>query len=385
MKILYDHQMFSRQTYGGISRYFCGLMDQFSQSPDVRFTLALRATVNENLSRRPYLNKYWSGRSPFLSTVVNTLPRIQKVFHVNLMKRLPFNAWESVRMVRQQDFDVFHPTYYNPYFFRYLQKKPYVVTVHDMIHERFPEFFPHDPAVQWKKKVIEHADAVIAISENTRNDIRTILDIEPERIFTVYHANPLESSQPHSGAPVKQPHLPEPKKPYLLFVGTRAGYKNFEFFISSAARLIKERGLHICCAGGGSFTPPEMKLLKEHGIESSVSTVAANDLFMPWLYANAIAFVFPSLYEGFGFPVLEAFSCGCPVIAAGTGSLPEIGGDAAIYFDPRERDSLIRAIQEIIDNEKQRDDCISKGFIRVKEFSWEKTAQETKRVYENVL
>jgi glycosyltransferase involved in cell wall biosynthesis len=384
MKVLYDHQIFTQQTYGGISRYFCELMDQFSQRADINFTLALRISYNENLCNRLALNQYWSNRNRLLSCI-QIIPHVQKIIHLNLQKRLFNNQSESERLLKKQDYDIFHPTYYNPYFLKHLQEKPYVLTVHDMIHELYPEYYSsHDPTTQWKKELIEHADSIIAVSESTKKDILKFTNVESDRISVIYHGNPFEfhiksnkttiRSDPHSG-----------EKPYLLFVGNRTDYKNFIFFITAISNLIKkEKDLMVYCTGGGPFTADEQKILVEQGIQPSVHMVNMNDHTLPQLYANARAFVFPSLYEGFGLPVLEAFSCGCPVIASNTSSLPEIASDAACYFNADDADSIVQGIESVLSDPIYRENLIKKGYDRLKFFSWKKTALETKQVYTNL-
>ena len=306
---------------------------------------------------------------------------------IHLMRRLRIiNQPESIRLLKKQGFDIFHPTYYDPYFLKHLQRKPFVLTVHDMIHELFPAHSSSsDPTVKWKKEVIEQADRIIAISENTKKDILKFTNIEQNRISVIYHGNPFEFREKSNNSLI-QANFTSSEKPYLLFVGIRDSYKNFNFFITAISGLLKEeKDLWVCCAGGGPFTLDEQRILQVLGIQSKVHMVNANDHVMPQLYANARAFVFPSLYEGFGLPILEAFSCGCPVIASNTSSLPEIGGDAACYFNPLDPDSLVQALESVIMDDQLRDKYIQKGLIRVSEFSWKKTAQKTKDVYENVL
>jgi glycosyltransferase involved in cell wall biosynthesis len=383
MHILYDHQIFTQQNYGGISRYFCELMERFSLDPDLQCTLALRYSRNENLRSRPSLDQYWSGKSPLLSSQI--FPFIRQITHVDILNRLRINRRESVRLLRKQDFDLFHPTYYNPNFLKYLGKKPFVLTVHDMIHELYPAYFsPRDPVAVWKKQLIEEADSVIAISQNTRNDIIRFTDVDPDCISVIYHGNPFEFVEP-SHREDESPGVLSIEKSYLLFVGNRYGYKNFNFFIASVAKLLKNNeGLQVYCAGGGPFTPGEVNLLKELNILSKVHYIRINDAVMKYLYKNAQAFIFPSLYEGFGLPVLEAFSCGCPVVLSNSSSLSEIAGDAASYIDPDDAESLARGIESVLSDRQYREDLIRKGYERLKFFSWEKTAQQTKRVYANL-
>lgn len=389
MKILYDHQMFYRQNYGGVSRYFCELMNQFSLDPDISFCLPLRYVQNDNLEQFPNLNQYWSKRynclynNHFISSIQKKIRFNALNFGLNYIIN---NQGESVRLLKEQNFDVFHPTYYEPYFLNYLQKKPYVLTVYDMIFELFPIYFnAKDKTKKCKKYLIEHAGAIIAISENTKQDIIKFTDVDPDRVHVIHLGNPFE----HVNGPPKISISSDPLafgKSYLLFVGGRGAYKNFDFFIKSiAGMLCKNEGLHVVCAGSVPFTPQEKKFLKNMNILHKVHHVKINDKILKNLYKNASAFIFPSLYEGFGLPVLEAFSCGCPVILNNSSSLPEIGGDGAIYFEPGDRESIICAVETVLFNEKFRGDLIKKGYERLKCFSWEKTALKTKKVYDNLL
>ena len=196
-------------------------------------------------------------------------------------------------------------------------------------------------------------------------------DVDPNRVQVIHLGNPFE----HLNEPPQITTSPEPpvfEKPYLLFVGGRPAYKNFNFFIESMAELLrKNEELHVVCAGSLPFTNEEKQSFKNMNILHKVHHVKVNDIILKNLYKNARAFVFPSLYEGFGLPVLEAFSCGCPVILNNSSSLPEIGGDGAIYFEPGDRESIICAVETVLFNEKYREDLIKKGSERLKFFSWE--------------
>jgi len=387
MRVIYDHQIFTWQNYGGISRYFCELMDQLSIDPSIQYTLALRYSNNENIRQRSSLISHWSGKSIFWSGWPSQISHLfknttQRVDPLNVFR---INKLESVRLLKKKEFDLFHPTYYDPYFLKHLGKKPFVLTVHDMIHEIYPTCFSRWDILKkgWKMQLIENADAIIAISKNTREDIIRLTNADPDRISVIYHGNPFESLKPlHSDRTDQAPT----KKKYLLFVGNRAGYKNFDFFIRSVAGLLKKDSeLSVLCAGGGPFSQRELHLLQYLGIFSKVHYVPIDEPTLRSLYENAQAFVFPSLYEGFGFPLLEAFSCGCPVIASNSSSLPEIAGEAARYFDPENADSLVQGIDAILSDSRYRDSLIRKGYDRRNFFSWKKTAQETKQVYRDLL
>jgi glycosyltransferase involved in cell wall biosynthesis len=104
-----------------------------------------------------------------------------------------------------------------------------------------------------------------------------------------------------------------------------------------------------------------------------------------YLYQNALAFVFPTLYEGFGIPILESFACGCPAVLSNTSSLPEVGGDAAVYFDPQDMDSIKTTVMSVIYNEKKRHEMVARGYEQLNKFSWAKTAQQVEEVYISLL
>ena len=380
MKILYDHQIFIRQHFGGISRYFCEIMDHYSRDPTIEFRLALRYSQNDHLNQHPQLNQFWTQRNNFFSNS-QLFIRLQRRIHINILNHIFNNQQESIRQLTQTDFDVFHPTYYDPYFLKYLQKRPYVLTVYDMTHEEFPKIFhSRDPTSARKKILVENATGIIAISENTKTDIVKYLDIEPEKIQVIYLASSLDPEKIlHKTQPPMRVKIP---KKYLLFVGGREYYKNFPHLIKTLIPIFrKNEDLHLVCAGGGEFSESEKKILQDMHIISRVHLFPIDDSTLFQLYQNAYAFIFPSLYEGFGIPVLEAFSCRCPALLSNTSSFPEVGGDAALYFNPDSETSMADAIERILSDVHLREELIVRGSERAKLFSWDKTATMTKKVY----
>jgi len=169
-----------------------------------------------------------------------------------------------------------------------------------------------------------------------------------------------------------------------LFTGDRIYYKNFELFISAVSRILIDHNLKLICTGK-IFTKNEIKLFEENKISNRVIHNFVSDDMLFSLYENAIAFIFPSIYEGFGIPVLEAFAAGCPAILSNTSSLPEVGGDAALYFDPNSIDEMYNVIENLIDNKILRDELIKKGKERLNMFNWKNAALQTANVYRNIL
>jgi len=369
LKILYDHQIFYLQKYGGISRYFCELYSHLLKLDKIQLEISLVYSDN-NYYQELFHQKINLPHKKILGR------------HLNFGKNIvinKINECNSKKQISRGKFDIFHPTYYDPYFLKTLKTQPYVLTVYDMIHELFPDMFKGDKTAIQKKRVIDSATKIIAISDNTKTDIIKFYDIDSKKIEIIPLATSLQRYTPDRTLNV-------PEK-YLLFVGNRGVYKNFIFFINSISSLLfEEKDLYLICAGGGIFSDAEMYLLNDLKIKNKVLYYPiADDSALSQLYRNAILFVFPSLYEGFGLPVLESFSCGCPVAASNCSSLPEVGGEAVKYFDPRNSDSIQKVVEDIVYSNSLQDFLRIRGYQRLKLFSWEKTAMNTKNVYDNLL
>jgi glycosyltransferase involved in cell wall biosynthesis len=243
-----------------------------------------------------------------------------------------------------------------------------------MIHELFPEQFFGDSTSLRKKELMLRADKIIAISENTKKDILRIYpEIPAEKIAVVY----LGTSYASQSLTVKQGD-------YILFTGQRAGYKNFIAFTRAVAPLLLKYNLRLICTGQ-EFYAVEKELFEELHIADRVQCKFVNDVELKALYAEALVFVFPSLYEGFGIPVLEAFAMESPVALANTSSLPEIGGNAAVYFDPYSIQEMRSAVEKVLTSVSLRERLRDQGKIQLQKFSWKQCALETARVYKSLL
>lgn len=375
MRVLFDHQIFWLQKYGGISRYYAGLIQRLNHVDDVSPALSLWYSDNQHLASSTLVKDGIAPAKPLLYDAVRWGQSITKKDLMGF-----FDQRTSLKALRKHDFDIFHPTYYYPYFLDHLQGTPFVLTVYDMTHEIMSDFFrDDDPTAMNKKRLAEGAERIIAISQSTKNDLVRICGIEPSKITVVHLASSLKASQ---AVPVMPAGVPDD---YLLFTGKRDGYKNFLPFVKTAAGIVKkDPKLHIVCGGGGPFTESELRSLKDLGISDKVIQVGVDDATLMALYGGARAFVFPSLYEGFGIPILEAFECGCPVIATDRSSFPEVVGDAGLLFDPQEPDSLRNAISNVLENESLRASLIEKGRKRAELFPWDRTVKETVEIYRGI-
>ncbi|MGA0559398.1 glycosyltransferase family 4 protein [Larkinella sp. VNQ87] len=366
MNIFFDHQTFSQQNYGGISRYFCELIAGINQQPtDHQAHLSLLVSNNAHLQEKGLGTVSFFPNLPFH----RTQPFIYKL-------NKAFNRLE----MRTRSYDVFHATYYEPYFLEHIRKRPVVVTFLDMIHEKyhtvFPELAADHQVMAWKKEIVNRASAIIAISENTKRDLIDYYRIPPERIRVIYLGSSVSVEQV----------TPETttESPYLLFVGNRGIYKNFEPFLRAVAPLLRAHQVRLVCAGGGAFTPREIAILQELMVTQLVEHKPITDTTLRQLYSRALAFVFPSLYEGFGIPVLEAFACNCPILLSNRSSLPEIAGSAALYFDPDDAVSMQQATERMLTDARLRQTLRQQGHQQLLQFSWEKTVRETLDLYQRL-
>lgn len=370
MKVLYDHQSFTGLTYGGVSRYFYELMRSFTQRQDVQFELSLRLSNNEYLDQASF-SRHLRYRG------LSQLRNVNRVASV-------LNRMHSLRRIRAGQFDVFHPTYYHRYFLNALGSKPFVLTFHDAASERFGDVYPDlgEGLYDVKKKLIERADAIIAVSEFSKQELLHYFPVDPANV-TVVHLGTAFGTEPLNGA-TTLPIAAEPF-PYVLYVGKRGLYKNFNgFFRAMQPILHRHPDLHLICAGGGLFDRDEQAMFHNARLSERVHYRPVTDAGLLALYQQARAFVFPSLNEGFGIPVLEAFSGGCPVILSDRSSLPEVGADAAVYVDPEDDASIADAVERVLTDETLRSDLIRKGTERLRHFSCAKTARQTLAVYKTL-
>jgi glycosyltransferase involved in cell wall biosynthesis len=356
MKVLFDHQIFTMQKYGGISQYFAEL---YKRLPEDSTRISMRYSRNE------YLNQITGLTFPIVNLPSQKYMEMVGYYLIDYL-----NQRNILYNLKHFEFDVFHPTYYNPHFLKYLRGKPYVLTVFDMAHERYPEQFGDSAMVIRNKKLtIENATELIALSQATKDDMLQYYDIDPDKITVIHLATSL--------TPIT--NLVQPTFRYVLFVGSRAArYKGFYEFATATSQLLREdKTLHVICAGGGPFTNEEICMFYPD-IQSRVhQTFFKNNEDLARLYQRAEAFVFPSWCEGFGIPQLEAMTCSCPMACSDISVFHEIAGDAAEYFEVRNPRSVRFAITRAIENKLV-------GKERAKGFSWDKMAEETMRVYNKV-
>lgn len=367
MRIAFDYQIFASQVYGGISRYFTRLIEEIaSQNHDVH----VFAPFHRNVYLKNMPSEVVRGRfcTPFRRT-----GRILG-YYDRVVGGIQARAWKP---------DILHETYYTRN--RIVSVgRPAVITVYDMIHELFSEMMsPRDRTSAIKRVAIERADHIVCISENTRRDLVRLFGIPESKTSVVYLG--FERFIPNEHR-VLTP-LDNVERPYILYVGTRRWYKNFTAFVKAYSRSnALKKDFDIVAFGGGAFSVDEQSLFQELDIDPSlIHQVGGDDGVLGEFYSNARAFVYPSLYEGFGLPPLEAMAHKCPVISSNTSSMPEVIGEAASYFNPYNTEEIRAAIESVVYDEERRNELIGKGEERLRLFSWKRCAEETIMVYQKVL
>jgi glycosyltransferase involved in cell wall biosynthesis len=360
MRICYDFQAFAWPKYGGVSRYFVELASRIHRYPGT--TVRIVAPL--------YRNKLLAAKAdviPVFGLPVNVegrvAPRVMQLFDSSV-SRLLCQAYAP---------DIAHETYYSRRRTSGASAKT-VITVYDMTHELFPQYFPKNSGtMSLRRTAFARADHLICISESTRADLMRIYGIEEGRVSVIHLASSLTAPQ-HLLLAVKDP--------FFLYVGARAGYKNFDGLLEAFAASLLFKTHKLVCFGGGQFSEGENKRRSELGIpQDRVELVEGDDNLLSRYYASAEAFVYPSLYEGFGIPLIEAMECGCPIVCNASSSMPEVAGDAAMYCDAEDIHSLSNAMLKVAQSPDERRRLILEGTQRAKRFSWDRCAEQTHAVY----
>lgn len=355
MKILFDHQVYSFQRVGGISTYFNQIQ---------------KALKKKNIK---FLNWVFISENQILDSeniLLHCKPHVQfvgKKYLLDLINRL-----FMIPQLVLSDYDVFFPTYYKPYFLPFV-KKPYVITVHDMTHEKYPELFKNnrDYTLKYKERVIKKASHVIAISESTKKDLVSFYQIPATKITTIYHGISKEFTTQNVSL----------QEPYFVFSGSREQYKNFPCLLEAFRKILnKHPNISLYCSGK-KFNRNELSLIKSLGLENNVHASFYSENELNFLYQNSLALVYPSLYEGFGYPILEAMRAQTVVISSNSSSLPEVGGNASLYFNPNDSGELELIMNRVIQmNPEERDKIIKLGLNNIERFSIQTSMDRTIQV-----
>ena len=255
-----------------------------------------------------------------------------------------------------------------------------VLTVYDMIHELYPDLFhPTDSTLVNKPLALARADRILCISEHTRSDLIRFYPEVADKTSVVHlgfdarFAAPSALGRQHS-------------RPFILYVGIRRGYKNWDGLVEAYARsCLPAEEVDLLCVGDGPFRPQEAALLDRLGVVAKVIQREADDRELQALYRDAVLFAYPSLYEGFGIPPLEAMAVDCPVVAVRAASVPEVCGNAAEYGEPGDLDSLAAALERVALSPSRAGELRAEAKRQLTKFSWERCAAENAAIYRGLV
>lgn len=381
MKVLYDYQAFQMQKVGGVSNCFAELIGHLPSS--VEWQIGLKESDNVHLKEKGLLPnlpsrffsaenfitcKHFLGKGTLFKWLNEHFDSFPSAEHKN--KKY------SIDLLKKDEYDIFHPTFFDPYFLPYIGNKPFVLTVHDFITDKFRGF--GDWQTRCRRGLAEKAAHIIAVSETTKEDAIDILHVPEGKISVIYHGVSISN---------KLQLKPVVGGDYFLFVGRRDGYKNFLLMVKAMVPFLRSHPSYKLVCTANDFNSRELTVFRDLGISHQLLHVFASYEELLSLYKYANAFIYPSLYEGFGIPILEAYAMKCPVLLSKESCFPEIAGDAALYFKLNDQENTLTALLEQFTNMSQidHDSLIEKQNERLKRYSWEKSALQLAEVYELVL
>jgi glycosyltransferase involved in cell wall biosynthesis len=369
MRILYDHQVFSLQDAGGASRYHFELVRNLQGLDGVEMEMLLGL----NGSVMPFATLRQAG-TRVLSRGTRIKPGLAR-YAIN-------DLFSALIAPLQGRVDIYHPTLYRA--LPWVRRKRIVVTHHDCIHERFPQLFSDAASIiETKRKLFAQADAIVCVSASSQSDLLHFYDVAENKTHVV----------PHGFSPLRLPPgdtqatgTLEEAAPYLLYVGSRAGYKNFGLLLEAFSRSGLAEYYRLLAVGGGAFSAEEQEQIVSLGLSASICLIPkVDEATLALAYRGAALFIYPSLYEGFGFPPLEAMSMGCPVLVNRTSSLPEVCGDAAFYFEASGAEELSHSLVSTLGDSEALAIKRKLGEQQVSLYDWRRSARSTLDVYRALL
>ncbi len=309
-------------------------------------------------------------------------PHVKKILvnarHYSLAEQTKF-----LRALNKEKCDLVHFPHFN---IPILYKRPFIVTIHDLTLSLFPgrkmTRLHHRIAYHKTiKNAVKKAKKIIAVSKHTKKDIIEHLKVSPEKITVIYHGIGQEFAPTNNTQALEKYAIPGP---YLLYTGVWRNHKNLKRLIQALGILKKTTPLKLVITGNPDPHYPEVQeTVKQLGLQDDVifpGFVSEDELVQ--LYANAKIYVFPSLYEGFGFPPLEAMKCGTPVVASNASSIPEIcGPQNAVFFDPQDPQDIAEKIIKVYNNSELQQQLITNGLSHSAQFSWEEMVAQTTKLY----
>ena len=380
MKVLYDHQAFEMQKFGGVSNSFVKLIEELPK--EIEYNIAIKESDNVHLKESAIAvsaplkcgpgnfitSSHFMGQGRLYELYSKLFPRFTSYGR---------NKLYAIDTLIKGEFDIFHPTFFETYFLPYLKGKPFVLTVHDMIPELY---FPRrDLQVRTKPILCEKAAHIVVVSKKTKQDLVEMLHVPEEKVTVIYHGAPSSCTNSFSKRQIQGR--------YILYVGQRGLYKNFFPMLKSLLPIFQNYpDIKLVCTGP-NFSKKEKQCFQSWGVKDKIVHIYVSDTELYNLYANALCFIYPSAYEGFGIPILEAYRANCPVLLNHSSCFPEIALNAAVYFHLDDNTSdLTRVMNDFLHmTTKEREELIDKQQKRMMAFSWKESAKKLADVYTSIL
>ena len=354
----------------GISRYVRCLYSQIEQFSGVQVSYFNGTHALQEMPHQAEPGS-WMQRTERIWGLPDALVFSARSLHWLNFERLMRKA------CRENNFNIYHETAFVPVA---ISDIPVVYTLHDLSLIKHSNKHPRERVWFFKlffKRRMPYATHIITVSEFMRNEIIEDLSIHPDTI-TAIHEAPDPGFYPRSGEKIRKmlEHNNWPQN-YILFVGTLEPRKNITVLINALSSM--KNKIPLILAGWQGWGDKQwLNEIMKLGLEKHIYIANyVDEETLACLYSGARAFVYPSLYEGFGLPVLEAMACGCPVVCSSVASLPEVAGDAALYFSPHDHDELAHKLDMVIGDDSINEALIERGLKRAQQFSWQKTAQQT--------
>lgn len=369
VKVLFDSQTYDLQTFGDISRMYVELHKELD-----------RNEIVDNFTGIGLANgKYNAIDSSF--SVLNTNNIYLKQLKPYKINKNGNNRNYTIEQLKKGDFDIFYPTFFNPYFIPYLNGKPFVMSIHDMIPELYPQFFStNDMQIVGKRIMAKQAAAIEVPTETTKRDVMRILDVDENKIYVIGRGYDKDF-----GKNITQERIFNFK--YILYVGQRNAYKRFDWFIKFASEFLKEHNdIKLVCTGA-DFNDNEMHMFDTYGISDKIIHIYANDNDLAKLYRDALCFVYSSEYEGFGMPILEAYQMNCiALLNKDNKCFKEITDDKGVFFQMNENSSDISSILNDIINltDEKKNYILNRQKDILLKYSWKNSAYKLSKIFQKV-
>ena len=356
MKLFFSYSIFYQQKYGGISSYFVNLAKEYLKNQK-DISIACKFHKNFNLKKIDRIVDGYRINYPFFfNKIIENTNEFFFIKKINLIKP-----------------DLIHFTYFYKNFKKIKNIKK-IINCWDLTHEKFNK---HSQLINLKKKNFLEADKILCPSFTVKKDLLSYYNLDENKIQVTYFSSDFEIEQ------IKSRSLQNS----ILYVGSRSDYKNFDKFIKSFSLSKKlKNDFNIIIFGGESPKQNGLDILKKYNIkEDKFQFVNGSNDDLKYYYKNARIFIYPSLYEGFGIPLIESMRMGCPVISSNGGALKEVGGSGISYFDPHDVDDIRSKLENFIYDDAKINAAINYGYKRSSKYSWKKCAQETYKAYESLF